>query len=64
MANNEYEVIGPTRAGKDLEDMDKTRDAHILIKTYKVVDTNVYVDLFDWVVENHNGAHVTSEIFP
>ena len=64
MLNSESEVVVPTRGGKDLENMDKTKDAHIRIETYKEVGTNVYVDLFDSAVEDPNGAHITSEIFP
>lgn len=64
MLGSRFEVIVPTRAGKDLENMDNTKDTHIRIETYKEVGTNVYVDLFDSAIEDPDDAHITTEMFP
>ncbi|MDV3278027.1 MAG: hypothetical protein LYZ69_06110 [Nitrososphaerales archaeon] len=57
-------MVIPTRAGKDLENADRTRDAHIRIESYRHVGTNVYVDVFDSATEDADDAHIVSEAFP
>jgi hypothetical protein len=38
-------AVVPTRFGRDLENEDGTKDAHVRIDSYKEVGTNVYVDV-------------------
>jgi len=59
----DYEVVIPTRGGKDLTNEDGTVDGHIRIERYKQVGTNIYVDLFASKVKDADEAHITSEAF-
>ena len=57
-------VVVPTRRGRDLENHDGTRDAHIRIESYKEIGTNIYVDVFDSAVKDPNEALAVSEMSP
>ncbi len=46
-----------------MENGDKTKDAHIRIETYEKVGTNIYVDIFDSVIEEPHRGHIVSEMF-
>lgn len=59
----DFKVIVPTRAGKDLENNDKTIDGHIRIEKFKGAGTSIFVDLFASKVKEANEAHITSEEF-
>lgn len=56
-------IVIPTRAGKDLESHDGTKDAHIRIEGYDEVGTNIYVDIFDSTIKDSSLAHLVSEMF-
>ena len=59
----DFELVIPTRAGRDLYSTDGTNDAHIRIERYKEFGTDIYVDLFDSSVANASEAHIRSESF-
>ena len=61
---NSFDIIVPTRHGKDLQNSVQARDAHIRIETYKQIGTNVFIDVFDSAIEDHDEAHLASEAFP
>lgn len=67
MKNNTTSSFGttvvPTRAGKDLENQEGTKDAHLRIESYRDVGTNIYVDVFDSAIRDSNLAHIDSRIF-
>jgi hypothetical protein len=60
----DFDVVVPTRAGKDLQSKDGKIDGHIRIESYKGVGTKIYVDLFVSAVRDPDKAHITSESFP
>lgn len=64
MQHEPFEIVVPTSAGRDLDNVGKTKDAHIRIETYKEVGTNLYVDVFDSMIEDPHDAHTVSEVFP
>lgn len=57
-------VVVPTRRGKDLLNSIHARDAHVRIETYKKIGTNIFIDVFDSAIEDHDEAHLVSEAFP
>jgi hypothetical protein len=59
-----FDVVIPTRKGRDLRSDDQQIDGHIRIESYKQVGTNIYVDLFVSKVKEADEAHITSESFP
>ena len=58
-----FEIVVPTRRGKDLNSV-QARDAHVRIETYKPLGTNIFIDVFDSAIEDHDEAHLVSEAFP
>jgi hypothetical protein len=59
-----FDLVVPTRGGRDLQSKDGKIDGHIRIESYKGVGTKIYVDLFVSAVKDPDEAHVTSESFP
>jgi hypothetical protein len=57
-------VTIPTRVGKDLENQNGTKDAHIRIEGYNGIGTNIFVDVFDSAIRNSNQAHIDSQMLP
>jgi hypothetical protein len=64
VSDRDFEMVIPTRAGRDLANRDKTKDAHIRIESYKQVGTNIFVDIFDSSIKNASNAHLVSGSFP
>lgn len=60
----DFEIVVPTRVGKDLQDKDGTTDAHIRIERYKETGANIYIDSFVSAAKDADYAHITSELFP
>ncbi len=60
----DFELVIPTRAGRDLHNEDKTLDAHVRVESYRQVGTAIYIDLFDSGIADANEAHILSESFP
>jgi hypothetical protein len=59
-----FQIVIPTRRGRDLQSAVKARDAHVRIEAYKKVGTNIFVDVFDSAIEDPDRAHLVSEAFP
>ncbi len=58
-----FELVIPTTTGRDLQNKDRTLDAHVRVETYKQIGTAIYVDLFDSTIADANLAHILSESF-
>ena len=61
--DSSFEIVVPTRRGKDLQNSVQDRDAQIRIETYKQIGTNIFIDVFDSTIQDHDEAHLVSESF-
>ncbi len=58
-----FELVIPTTSGRDLQNKDRTMDAHVRVESYKQIGTAIYVDLFDSSIADASKAHILSESF-
>ena len=59
-----FQIVIPTRRGKDLQSAVQAKDAHVRIEAYKNIGTNIFVDVFNTAFEDPDVAHLVSEAFP
>jgi hypothetical protein len=62
--NSSFEIVVPTRRGRDLQSAVQERDAHVRIEAYRQIGTNIFIDVFDSTIGDPDEAHLVSEAFP
>ncbi|MDG6906766.1 MAG: hypothetical protein JRN20_13380 [Nitrososphaerota archaeon] len=62
--NNRFQIVIPTGKGTDLVNVEGTEDAHVRIESHRQIGTNIYVDVFDSMMEDLAETNLVSQTFP